>query len=88
MSLFSRVFSKSARCACCGKTVHPFSTPAGAWSGRLGSMPQIEADNAFVCEACGAIICPVCSGNKASRMGVWMFVCTQCGHKPVEKIFR
>ena len=79
------------RCANCGKNVTPFPGPGGMWSGTVGelaSMPQIESHHAFVCEDCHSTICPVCLGKKASELGVRMFVCTQCGHKPVKTIYR
>lgn len=78
-------------CAACGKSVRPLGGRGGTWSGsaaQLLSMPKIEPDNAFVCEKCGATIRPVCSGNKASNMGIREFVCTQCGYHPVKRIYR
>ena len=83
-------------CANCGKRVFPFSIPGGMRSGSLGDLineekkevKKIEANNAYICDECKAIICPVCLGKKGSEMGIRMFVCTECGHKPVETIFR
>ena len=79
-------------CASCGQRVRPYAGPrGGAWSGtadQLASLPKIEPDNAFLCEQCGAMICPICAGRKASELGVRTFVCTKCGHTPVKTIFR
>jgi len=92
MGILSKLFGGSGRkCATCGKSVRPLGGRGGMWSGtaaQLLSMPKIEADNAFVCDKCGATICPVCSGNKASDMGIREFVCTQCGHRPIKTIYR
>jgi DNA-directed RNA polymerase subunit RPC12/RpoP len=81
----------AANCAHCSKTLRPFPVSGGPWSGTLGqlnSMPKIEADNGFVCEGCGKTICPVCAGKRASELGVREFVCTECGHRPLKKIYR
>ena len=78
-------------CAHCGKQLRPFPVRGGMWSstlGQLASMPKIEADHGFVCEGCGKTICPVCAGNRASELGVREFVCTECGHRPMKKIYR
>lgn len=79
-------------CISCKKPVRPFKgARGGRWSGtaeQFMALPKIEADNAFVCEQCNAIICPVCLGAKTSALGSTEFVCVQCGHKPVKTIFR
>ncbi len=83
--------SPGARCATCQKTLRPFPLPSGMMVTTLGamsSMPRIDADNGFRCEGCGKIICPVCSGKRASAMGMREFVCTECGHRPLKTIYR
>jgi hypothetical protein len=89
--LFPGGHSMPRACASCQKPLRPFGAPGGMWSGTLGemlSMPKIEADNGFVCEACGKAVCPVCSGKKAGTLGVREFVCTHCGHRPLKTIYR
>lgn len=81
------LFSKKVKCISCGTTVEPFPVASGMWSGTLGNIPKIEAYHAFVCESCGAHVCPVCSGKKATALGVREFVCTQCGHRPMKTIY-
>lgn len=79
------------RCASCGKSVRPFAMAGGAWSGTLAeamALPSIEPDHAYICEKCGVAVCPVCSGRRASQLGVRAFVCTSCGHMPLGTIYR
>lgn len=82
-------------CAACHKTVRPFPVPRGMLATNVSDLlsgghglPRIEADHAFRCERCGRTICPVCSGKKASSLRVRAFVCTECGHQPLETIYR
>jgi len=79
------------RCHQCGRVVQPFSMGGGMWSGTTGdllSMPKIEAHHGFVCDGCGAVSCPVCSGRLATERGRREFVCTACGHAPITTIYR
>ena len=92
ISYAKRSFVRGNSCATCGRHVRPYAGPGpGRWTGtgeQFAEMPRIEAFNAFRCEACGALICPTCAGNMASELGVNMFVCTECGHKPIKTIYR
>lgn len=78
-------------CVACQKPLRPFSIASGMWSGTLSdqrSMPRIEPDNGFECDSCGHTICPICSGRKASELGIRAFVCTYCGYSPLATIYR
>lgn len=91
INYFEKHQANNRKCAACGKLVRPLGGRGGMRFGaaaQLLAIPKIEEDNAFICEKCGATICPVCSGNKASTLGVSEFVCTQCGHRPIKAIFR
>lgn len=81
---------RGAACSKCGKAVRPFAHPKGAFVGTLAELAdvQIEPDHALVCSACGAVACPVCLGQEAGRRGLRQFVCTGCGHSPVNTIYR
>jgi hypothetical protein len=85
-----RAGAARAHCACCSKTVRPFAVPPGPWSGTVEEFMnmKIEPDHAFVCDTCRAVVCPVCSGKKATGLGVREFVCTQCGARPLKTIYR
>lgn len=78
------------KCACCSKSIRPFPVPPGPWTGTVNELSKlkIESDHGFVCDACNAVVCPVCSGKKASELGVREFVCSQCGAKPLKTIYR
>ncbi len=80
----------SGACASCGIPLRRFPTVPGPWTGTLDEFAQlkIEPDHGFVCESCGAIVCPVCSGKKSGELGVRQFVCTRCGARPLHIIFR
>lgn len=82
--------SASAKCASCAKPVRPFSQPGGAFVGTLAELAnlKVEPDHALVCGSCHAIVCPVCLGREAGKKGARQFVCPQCGHMPVDKIYR
>lgn len=81
---------RAVSCASCSKALRPFAVASGSWSGTVEELGQmkIEPDHGFVCDSCRAVICPVCSGKKASELGVREFVCTQCGTKPLRTIYR
>ncbi len=85
-----RQAAAQAHCACCSKTVRPYAGSPGPWAGTLKELARlkIEPDHALVCDACGAVICPVCSGKKADELQVGGFVCTRCGAKPLKSIYR
>ncbi len=92
MNFLKNLFKKKAKCSCCGKTVvalgHTSEIRAGSLGSVMGSIPEIKGNNAFMCEKCNSIFCPVCSGNKAGNMNLNDFICTHCNHYPVERIFR
>jgi hypothetical protein len=79
-----------AVCASCSRSIQPFSTPPGMWSGTVEELMKlkIEPDHGLVCAVCDAVVCPVCSGKKASELGAQQFVCTQCGARPLKTIYR
>lgn len=85
-----REVAAQAHCACCSKTLRPYPVPPGPWAGTLKEFAKlkIEPDHGLVCEACGAVICPVCSGKKATELLVAGFACTRCGAKPLTTIYR
>ncbi len=87
MGLFSRLIGGGTRCACssCGKQLRPY---ADSGSGMLDAAPKIEQDHGFRCERCHALVCPVCSGQRASQLGLREFVCTSCGHTPLRTLHR
>lgn len=80
-----------ARCHECSRAIEPFGMAGGTWTGSLddlATLPAIQTHNGFVCNSCGKVSCPVCSGRKASERGVREFVCTACGHSPISTIYR
>jgi len=88
MSIFQNLFGGGSRCNACHKKIRRFSVPGGRWSGTIDQLPRIEPDHAFVCEKCGAKVCPVCSGKRAGELGMKALVCTECGHSPLKTIYR
>lgn len=91
MGLLSRLFGGGQRCAACNKQLRKFPARGGRFSGTMGQLlatPKMEPDHGFVCDACTAIICPVCSGKRSSELGTRQFVCTECGHSPLATIYR
>jgi len=92
MNLLHAFWRKArVRCASCSKSLRPFQVPSGMYATTVSDllkMPKIEPDNGFKCEGCGGVICPVCSGKKASAIGIREFVCTECGHRPLRTIYR
>lgn len=82
--------SKVAICSACWKVLKPFPVPAGPWAGTIEDLKGIKLgpDHALVCDQCVGVVCLVCSGEKASELGMREFVCTACGHSPLRKVYR
>jgi hypothetical protein len=86
-----RLAGSPVSCHTCARAIEPFGLPRGTFVGTvgdLGSLPKIEPHHGFVCERCGKISCPVCSGRRATQENVRAFICTACGHRPLKTIYR
>jgi hypothetical protein len=94
MGLFSRLLggkpnsSRGCICKACGKPLRPFVETASASPLDQPLLPRIEQDHVFVCERCHNAVCPVCSGRRGGELGLRQFVCTTCGHTPLETLHR
>lgn len=92
LARMKRALSRGNVCATCGRQVRPYAGPGpGRWTGSVetfAALPQIDASNAFRCEACESLICPLCAGNRASGLAVKMFVCSECDYRPLNTIYR
>jgi hypothetical protein len=78
------------KCVSCEKAVKSFPHAGGMFGGTVSDLSdmKLEADHAFRCESCQNLVCPVCSGKKASELGIREFVCPKCSHRPLKTIFR
>ena len=87
----TREASTREQCHACSRAIEPFRQSGGMLAGTLGDLgglPRIEAYHGLVCDSCGMMSCPVCSGRKAGELGLRTFVCTACGHTPLTTVFR
>lgn len=77
-------------CVSCAKAVQSFGSAGGMFAGRVNDLTnlKLESHHAFRCESCQNLVCPVCSGKKASMLGVQEFVCTKCDHRPLKTTYR